>query len=151
MQRGWRIAAACEHAHARGMLAVPFTASENMDEKGIRELEEQLRQAMTSSDVKALDALLADDLTFVDAAGKVWSKSDDLNGHRYGMQRIDKLEVEEQSIRVYGAFAVTVTRVALSGTFAGAPFAGSLRYTRTWGETAGGWRVVAAQCGLVAF
>ncbi|WP_250453190.1 nuclear transport factor 2 family protein [Caballeronia sp. ATUFL_M2_KS44] len=122
-----------------------------MDEKGIRELEEQLRQAMTSSDVKALDALLADDLTFVDAAGKVWSKSDDLNGHRYGMQRIDKLEVEEQSIRVYGAFAVTVTRVALSGTFAGAPFAGSLRYTRTWGETAGGWRVVAAQCGLVAF
>jgi ketosteroid isomerase-like protein len=133
------------------MLAVPFTASENMDEKGIRELEEQLRQAMTSSDVKALDALLADDLSFVDATGKVWSKSDDLNGHRYGMQRIDRLDVEEQSVRLYGAFAVTVTRVALSGTFAGAPFAGSLRYTRTWGETAGGWRVVAAQCGLVAF
>lgn len=133
------------------MLAVPFTASENMDEKGIRELEEQLRKAMTTSDVKALDALLADDLSFVDATGKVWSKSDDLNGHRYGMQRIDRLDVEEQSVRLYGAFAVTVTRVALSGTFAGAPFAGSLRYTRTWGETAGGWRVVAAQCGLVAF
>ncbi|KIG03464.1 hypothetical protein BurMR1_4426 [Burkholderia sp. MR1] len=122
-----------------------------MDEKGIRELEEQLRKAMTTSDVKALDALLADDLSFVDATGKVWSKSDDLNGHRYGMQRIDRLDVEEQSVRLYGAFAVTVTRLALSGTFAGAPFAGSLRYTRTWGETAGGWRVVAAQCGLVAF
>ncbi|MDR5739815.1 MULTISPECIES: nuclear transport factor 2 family protein [unclassified Caballeronia] len=122
-----------------------------MDEKGIRELEEQLRQAMLSSDVKALDALLADDLSFVDATGKVWTKADDLNGHRYGVQRIDRLDVEEQSVRVHGAFAVTVTRVALSGTFAGAPFAGSLRYTRTWGETAGGWRVVAAQCGLVAF
>ena len=122
-----------------------------MDEKGIRELEEQLRQAMLSSDVKALDALLADDLSFVDATGKVWTKADDLNGHRYGMQRIERLDVEEQSIRVYGAFAVTVTRVALSGTFAGAPFAGSLRYTRTWGETAGGWRVAAAQCGLVGF
>jgi len=122
-----------------------------MDEKGIRELEKQLRQAMLSSDVKALDALLADDLSFVDATGKVWTKADDLNGHRYGMQRIDRLDVEEQSIRVYGAFAVTVTRVALSGTFAGAPFAGSLRYTRTWGETAGGWRVAAAQCGLVGF
>ncbi|MFM0052187.1 nuclear transport factor 2 family protein [Caballeronia grimmiae] len=122
-----------------------------MDEKGIRELEEQLRQAMLSSDVKALDALLADDLSFVDATGKVWTKADDLNGHRYGMQRIDRLDVEEQSIRVYGAFAVTVTRVALSGTFAGAPFAGSLRYTRTWGETTGGWRVAAAQCGLVGF
>ncbi|VXB15773.1 Cytochrome P450 oxidoreductase [Burkholderia sp. 8Y] len=123
----------------------------DMDEQGIRALEERLRQAMIASDVNALDALLADDLSFVDATGKVWTKADDLNGHRYGMQRIDTLKVEEQSIRVYGAFAVTVTRVAISGTFAGAPFTGSLRYTRTWGETAGAWRVVAAQCGLMAF
>jgi ketosteroid isomerase-like protein len=122
-----------------------------MDERGIRELEERLKQAMMASDVTALDALLADDLTFVDATGKIWSKADDLNGHRHGMQRIDKLEVAEQSVRVYGAFAVTVTRVALAGTFGGAPFAGSLRYTRTWGETANGWRIVAAQCGLIPF
>ncbi|SAL14102.1 cytochrome P450 [Caballeronia arvi] len=122
-----------------------------MDEQGIRELEERLKKAMLASDVDALDALLADDLSFVDATGKVWTKADDLNGHRYGMQRIEKLDVEEQSVRVYGSFAVTVTRVALSGTFAGAPFAGSLRYTRTWGEISGTWRVVAAQCGLAPF
>jgi ketosteroid isomerase-like protein len=122
-----------------------------MDEQGIRALEERLRKAMLASDVEALDALLADDLSFVDATGKTWTKADDLNGHRYGMQRIEKLDVEEQSVRVYGGFAVTVTRVALSGTFAGTPFAGSLRYTRTWGEIAGTWRVVAAQCGLAPF
>ncbi|SAK93687.1 cytochrome P450 [Caballeronia catudaia] len=127
-----------------------------MDEQGIRELEERLKKAMLASDVDALDALLADNLSFVDATGKVWTKADDLNGHRYGMQRIEKLDVEEQSVRVYGSFAVTVTRVALSGTFAGAPFAGSLRYTRTWGEInekngGGTWRVVAAQCGLAPF
>ncbi|WP_244816944.1 nuclear transport factor 2 family protein [Caballeronia sp. Lep1P3] len=122
-----------------------------MDEQGIRELEERLRKAMIASDGEALDALLADDLSFVDATGKVWSKSDDLNGHRYGMQRIDSLETQEQRVRVYGGFAVTVTRVAISGTFVGAPFTGSLRYTRTWAETAGGWRIVAAQCSLVAF
>jgi len=122
-----------------------------MDEQGIRELEERLKKAMLTSDVDALDALLADDLSFVDATGKVWTKADDLNGHRYGMQRIEKLDGEEQSVRVYGSFAVTVTRVALSGTFAGAPFAGSLRYTRTWGEVGGTWRVVAAQCGLAPF
>ncbi len=52
---------------------------------------------------------------------------------------------------MYGTFAVTVTRVALSGTFASAPFTGSLHYTRTWGETGDAWKVVAAQCGLVAF
>ena len=127
-----------------------------MDETGIRELEERLKKAMIASDVEALDALLADDLSFVDATGKVWTKADDLNGHRYGMQRIEKLDVEEQSVRVYGSFAVTVTRVAISGTFAGAPFAGSLRYTRTWGQVNdksgnASWRVVAAQCGLAPF
>ena len=97
-----------------------------MDEQGIRELAERLKKAMVASDVDALDALLADDLSFVDATGKVWTKADDLNGHRYGMQRIEKLDVEEQSVRVYGAFAVTVTRVALSGTFAGAHSASRL-------------------------
>jgi ketosteroid isomerase-like protein len=122
-----------------------------MDEQGIGELEARLKQAMVSSDVTALDALLADDLTFVDATGKVWSKADDLNGHRYGMQRIDTLEVQEQGIRVYGTFAVTVTRVQIAGTFGGAPFAGSLRYTRTWGEVNGAWKVMAAQCCLAPF
>jgi ketosteroid isomerase-like protein len=122
-----------------------------MNEQGILELEGRLKQAMLASDVEALDTLLADDLTFVDATGKVWSKADDLNGHRYGLQRIERLEVEEQSVRAYGTFAVTVTRVAIAGTFGGAPFAGSLRYTRTWGEVGGAWKVVAAQCGLVGF
>jgi ketosteroid isomerase-like protein len=122
-----------------------------MDETGIRELEARLKQAMTASDVEALDALLADDLSFVDATGKVWTKADDLNGHRYGMQRIEKMETEDVRVRVYGSFAVVVTRVAMTGTFGGAPFAGSLRYTRTWGEVGGTWRVVAAQCGLAPF
>jgi ketosteroid isomerase-like protein len=122
-----------------------------MNEAGIRDLEARLKDAMLASNVDVLDTLLADDLTFVDATGKVWSKADDLNGHRYGVQQIDRLAVEEQSVRAYGTFAVTVTRVAISGTFAGAPFAGSLRYTRTWGEVGGAWKVVAAQCGLVTF
>ena len=122
-----------------------------MDENGIRELETRQQKAMLASDVDALDALLADDLSFVDATGKVWSKADDLNAHRYGVQRIEQLDVEEQSVRVYERCAVTVTRVALRGSFGGAPFAGSLRYTRTWCEAADGWRVVAAQCSLIPF
>jgi ketosteroid isomerase-like protein len=122
-----------------------------MDENGIRDLETRLAKAMQASDVDALDTLLADDLTFVDATGKVWSKADDLNGHRYGVQRIEQLDVQEQTIRVYEKCAITVTKVALRGTFGGAPFAGSLRYTRTWCETASGWRIVAAQCSLVPF
>ncbi len=117
----------------------------------IRELEGRLRDAMLASDVDVLDTLLADDLTFVDATGKVWSKADDLNAHRYKVQRIDRLEIEEQTVRAYEKSAVTITRAALSGQFGGVPFSGSLRYTRTWVETANGWKIVAAHCSVLAF
>jgi hypothetical protein len=136
------------------MLATLQTEDEAMSEsveRVIKELEGQLREAMLASNVNVLDALLADDLTFVDATGKVWSKADDLNGHRYGVQRIDRLEIEEQAVRVYDKSAVTLTRAALSGQFGGVPFSGSLRYTRTWVETASGWKIVAAHCSLLAF
>jgi hypothetical protein len=122
-----------------------------MNESVIKALEGRLREAMLASDVDALDALLADDLSFVDATGKVWTKADDLNAHRYGVQRIDRLELEEQTVRVYEKSAVTVTRAALAGQFGGVPFSGNLRYTRTWVEAAHGWRIVAAHCSLLAF
>src|SRR6266702_2456965 len=86
-----------------------------MNESVIAELEGRLQQAMLASDVDVLDALLADELTFVDATGKVWSKVDDLNAHRYGVQRIERLEIKEQTVRVYEKSAVTLTHAALSG------------------------------------
>jgi|ERR1700688_1102521 ketosteroid isomerase-like protein len=122
-----------------------------MSESVIAELEGQLQKAMLASDVDVLDALLADDLTFVDATGKVWSKADDLNAHRYGVQRIERLEIKEQTVRVYDKSAVTLTHASLSGQFGGVPLSGNLRYTRMWVETASGWRIVAAHCSVLAF
>jgi len=122
-----------------------------MTESVIAELEGRLRDAMLASDVVVLDTLLADDLTFVDATGKVWSKADDLNAHRYGIQRIERLEIKEQTVRVYGKSAVTLTHAALSGQFGGVPLSGNLRYTRMWVETESAWRIAAAHCSVLAF
>src|SRR5471030_1174788 len=96
-------------ANRCAMLAAHLQAREQtMTESVIAELEGRLRDAMLASDADVLDALLADDLTFVDATGKVWSKVDDLNAHRYGIQRIERLEIKEQTVRVYGKSAVTL-------------------------------------------
>ncbi|SOE92711.1 protein of unknown function [Burkholderia sp. D7] len=122
-----------------------------MTESVIAGLEAQLREAMLASDVEVLDKLLADDLTFVDATGKVWSKADDLNAHRYGIQRIERLEIKEQTVRVYDKSAVTLTHAALSGQFGGMPLSANLRYTRMWVETESGWRIAAAHCSVLAF
>ena len=134
------------------MLAAHLQAREQtLTESVIAELEGRLRDAMLASDVDVLDALLADDLTFVDATGKVWSKVDDLNAHRYGIQRIERLEIKEQTVRVYGKSAVTLTLAALSGQFGGVPLSANLRYTRMWVETESGWRIAAAHCSVLAF
>jgi ketosteroid isomerase-like protein len=134
------------------MLAAHLQArNEAMTESVIAELEGRLREAMLASDVDVLDTLLADDLTFVDATGKVWSKADDLNAHRHGIQRIERLEIKEQTVRVYDKSAVTLTHAALSGQFGGVPLSASLRYTRMWVETESGWRIAAAHCSVLAF
>jgi len=58
-------------------------------------------------------------------------------------------ELEEEEVRVLALEDVAVTFVVLriSATVAGAPFAGRLRYTRTWTSDLGVWRVVAAHIG----
>lgn len=44
--------------------------------------EEQLRLAMLNHDVPVLDALLADDLIFINHFGQRMGKADDLKAHR---------------------------------------------------------------------
>jgi ketosteroid isomerase-like protein len=134
------------------MLAAHFQArGKAMTESVIAALEGRLREAMLASDVDVLETLLADDLTFVDATGRVWTKSDDLNAHRLGIQRIERLEIKEQTVRVYGKSAVTLTHAALAGQFGGVPLSANLRYTRMWVETESGWRIAAAHCSVLAF
>jgi hypothetical protein len=67
------------------------------------------------------------------------------------VQRIERLEIKEQTVRVYDKSAVTLTHALLSGQFGGVPLSGNLRYTRMWVETASGWRIVAAHCSVLAF
>jgi hypothetical protein len=54
----------------------------------IQQHEEALRSAMLTSDVEALNALIADDLAFVGGTGDVFGKEDDLALHRSGRQKL---------------------------------------------------------------
>jgi ketosteroid isomerase-like protein len=112
----------------------------------IREHEERLRRAMLAGDTVALDALIADDLIFVDHAGRRLTKAMDLEAHRSGLLAIARLDLSETEVRILGGVAVVVTRAALAGRYAGADFAGDFHYTRLWHLGDGRWRVAAAHC-----
>jgi ketosteroid isomerase-like protein len=117
----------------------------------IQELERRLKDAMRTSALDELDALLADDLVFTDHLGGLWGKQDDLTAHRSGVIHIRELSASQQHILVLEGAAVVNVRLEISGTFAGQEATGAFRFMRVWAPTSSGqWQVVAAQSTLVA-
>jgi hypothetical protein len=68
----------------------------------IETLEETLRQAMLTSDVSALDKLIADDLVWTMHTGQVVNKQYDLDAHRSGIFRFTQVEISDRQIYSYG-------------------------------------------------
>lgn len=117
----------------------------------IRQMEERLRNAILSSDVTELDALIDDRLLFIGPDGGVYSKADDLELHRSGNERLTRFDLKEVLIELHGSTAIAVVRANLAGSFKGEAFEGDYRYTRTWLHGDRGWRIVAGSvCALPA-
>jgi ketosteroid isomerase-like protein len=111
--------------------------------------EAELRAAMLTNDVAALDRLLDDALVFTGLDGTVVGKQDDLAAHQARRLRLTRFEPSEQRVLHLGTTAVVSVRVEHEGTWDGAPVRGPLRYTRVWCERPEGWRVVAGHLSAV--
>ena len=101
-------------------------------ETQILEAEDRLRTAMLSSDIDALDELLASELIFTNHLGQLLGKEDDLAAHKSGMLKVHELKPSEQHIRLNGDVAIVSVRMRLSGTYGGSPANGDFRFTRVW-------------------
>jgi len=106
--------------------------------------ERALQAAMRAGDVEELDRLLHPDLLAVGPDGAMIDKAGDLAAHRAGVFTIAELEEEDVVVRTLGNVAITFVVLRVRGTIEGADVSGRMRYTRTWIEDAGTWRVVAA-------
>jgi hypothetical protein len=112
--------------------------------------EAALRRAQLAGDVAELDRLVDDDLAFTGPDGAVYSKADDLEAHRAGWVRIQRLEPSDERVQRFGNVAVITVRMEMAGSFRGESFAGPFRYTRVWCARPTGWRVVAGHVSAVA-
>ncbi|NJR32903.1 MAG: nuclear transport factor 2 family protein, partial [Chamaesiphon sp. CSU_1_12] len=66
----------------------------------IVEIEERLRQAMLTSDMAELDALIAPELIFTSYLGQLVSKEQDLDMHRSGSIKIESITPSERQIQL---------------------------------------------------
>ncbi len=122
----------------------------NSAQSMIDEYESALRNAMLANDVKALDALLDDDLVFTAPNGQVLSKEDDLAAHRSKVLRIAKLDLHDTQAYTIDAMILVTTKAALAGSYGEVAFEGVYAYTRLWRRHGEVWRVVAGHAGVVA-
>lgn len=111
--------------------------------------EAALRRAQLAGDAAALERLVDDALVFTGPDGLLYGKQDDLDAHRNGWVRITRLEPSEERVLRLDDVAVLSVRMDMAGTFKGAPFAGTFRYTRVWCARPDGWRVVAGHVSAV--
>ncbi len=115
----------------------------------IKALEQELLNAMLHSDVQKLDELIAEDLIFTDHNGQLFTKAMDLDAHRSGALKIDSLEPEQQTIRLYEDTAVVSVLVRIRGKYLGNDFEGSNRYTRFWVKKDGVWKIGAGHSSML--
>jgi hypothetical protein len=87
--------------------------------------ERRLRLAQLASDVGQLDALIADELLFVDVRGRLVTKMMDLESHRSGTLKLMSCELRDQQILpLSGDGAVAIVQISLVGNYGGEEFAG---------------------------
>ena len=111
----------------------------------VQKLEAQRFDAMVRGDAAALDGLLADDLVYTHASGKVDSKTSFIDDIKSGQLRYKSFRPEEPKLRVYGDTAVATGLASVEVNNHGQELSMKLRYTDVWVNRGGQWRMVAWQ------
>lgn len=98
----------------------------------VLEAEENLKAAILSSDVAALDLLLSPSLIFTNHLGQIMSKTDDINAHQSGLLDVEAIDTSEQQIQMVGGVAIVTVKTHIVGSYAGNRSASDLRFSRVW-------------------
>lgn len=114
-------------------------------------LETRIRAAQLGGDVRALDALLSDDLLFTGPDGSIGTKEQDLAAHRSGNVRfIEHIPTELRLQRIGENVAIAALRATLTVDVGGTVVRGDYRYTRVWARAdSAEWRVAGGHVSAV--
>ncbi|VAW70182.1 hypothetical protein MNBD_GAMMA09-2004 [hydrothermal vent metagenome] len=123
----------------------------NSSETQIEECEEILKNAMLKSDISELDKLLADNLIFINHLGQLMSKQDDLEAHKTGILKINKITLTDRTIKTYSNIAVVTVKAHIIGSFNGVKSDNYFRFTRIWNKSKNKkWHVISAHSSILS-
>jgi hypothetical protein len=114
-------------------------------EKDPISIDRKFLDALVALEFESLEIILADDFTLIDLSGAVVTKAAFLGNLRAGDLNFEAIQPDDISVRVYDSTTLVTGRTVMRGTYKGAPFAFSSRYTHTYVNKFGHWYMVAAQ------
>ncbi|MES2556186.1 MAG: nuclear transport factor 2 family protein [Bacteroidota bacterium] len=112
----------------------------------ILQLEQQLLEAIKTSDVETLDQLLHDDLLFIAPNSQTITKELDLASHRKGEMVVESIKPEVEHVQLINNTAIVVILYHTKGMMLGNPIEGSFKYIRFWQRDGDCWKVIGGSC-----
>jgi len=107
-------------------------------------LEKAWNQAYKGGDIRALDALLDDQIVLINDDGTVQTKADFLAGVKPSKSQEQQVAPESMSVRVFRNTAIATGVFRAKGVEAGKPYVRRERFVDTWIYTDGKWVCVAS-------
>ena len=116
------------------------------EEKVVRGLMEQLRQASLKGDAAPFDKLLVDDYLSVGISGvSLLTKANAIESFKSGKLKYDAIDASDEKIRFYGDTAVVNSILDIKGHFGDNDIGGKFRTVRVWVKINGQWKNVSHQ------
>lgn len=115
-------------------------------ERQIRQLEQQLNDALSAIDVKTIDKIWADDFLFVNPSGRVTNKAQRMAGLKPSSPSVAPLTstIDDIQVRVFGTSAVAIVKTTWRGTIDTKSIVDSYVATHVWRRFGAQWRLTSA-------
>ena len=114
-------------------------------EADVLRADDQRFDAMQRGDWTALDAALADDLTYVHSTARLESKAEHIANLRAGKPHYRGIAPRERSARVHGGIGVVNGVSEMHVENAGKEQRFTVRYLAVYAKSGDGWRMIAWQ------
>lgn len=118
--------------------------------RSIEQLEEQYRQAMLEDNVALMRRMLANDYLGIEPNGIIKTKAETLYAWKNHLIAMERLELSDLHVRIYGDTAVVTSRAYVIGHGPDGLTNGWYRYTRVYHRDATGrWRIVSFEANRI--
>jgi ketosteroid isomerase-like protein len=126
-------------------LAIQGLAQANSVETLVRKLAQQQREAAIRGDASFEEKYLLPDYVGISPAGAITTREQSAARLKSGDVKLEKIDVSDERVRVYGNTAIIAGLVQVKGSFKGQAFEQTSSYTRVWIKQKGEWKLASFQ------